>query len=93
MPLMQGSALGYDNKRMLFKFTMLNRDELIECQISGAAIDELAGRKGTLPSDREAQFLYPHMREKIEHIASAVFALRKPLRGAPLRIFWKDVRK
>ena len=70
---------------------MLNGDEMIQCQISGAAMDELTGAKGTLPTDREAQFL--RHREQIEHIASATFDARTVLKGAPLRIFWKDIRK
>ena len=91
MPLARGSPLGYDTERMAFKFTMLNGDEIFECQISGAAMDELAGGKGTPPTDREAQFL--RHREQIEHIASATFDARTVFKGASLRIFWKDVRK
>jgi hypothetical protein len=88
MPLTRGQPLGYDNERMAFKFTMLNGDE---CQISGAAMDDVAGDKGTLPDDREAQFL--RLREPIEHIASTIFDERTVLKGAVLRIFSKDIRK
>jgi hypothetical protein len=28
MPMTRGSLLGYDNERMVFKFTMLNGDEM-----------------------------------------------------------------
>jgi hypothetical protein len=41
MPLTQGRIVGYDNERLAFKFTMLNGDETINCQISDAAMDEL----------------------------------------------------
>jgi Protein of unknown function (DUF1488) len=91
MPMTRGSLLGYDNERMVFKFTMLNGDEMVQCQISGAAMDELAGGKGTLPTDRQAQFL--QLREQIEHTASTICGARTVLKGAPLRIFWKDIRK
>jgi hypothetical protein len=91
MPLMRGRPLGYDNERMAFEFTMINGDQTVECQISGAAMDELAGSKGTLPADREAQFLL--IRERIEHAASAIFDETTILKGAVLRIFWKHVRK
>jgi hypothetical protein len=91
MPLARGSPLGYDNERMAFNFTMLNGDEMVECQISGAAMDELAGGKGTLPMDREAQFW--RLRDQIEHIASTIFVARMVLKGAQVRIFWKDIRK
>lgn len=41
MPLTQGRIVGYDNERLAFKFTMLNGDGTINCQISDAALDEL----------------------------------------------------
>jgi hypothetical protein len=59
-----GTALGYDIQRMVFKFTMLNGDETVECQISGAAMDDFAGGKGILPNDRDEQF--SRLRERIE---------------------------
>jgi hypothetical protein len=83
MPLTRGQPLGYDNERMVFKFRMLNGDETVECQISGAAMDDVAGGKGTLPADREAQFL--RLRERIEHIASTIFEENTVLKGGVLR--------
>jgi hypothetical protein len=47
MPLTRGKIGGYDSERMAFGFTMLNGDETVECQISDAALDELAGTRGT----------------------------------------------
>jgi hypothetical protein len=91
MPLTRGQPLGYDNERMAFKFTMLNGDDAVECQISGAAMDDVAGCKGTLPADREAQFL--RLRERIEQIASTIFDERTVFRGLVLRIFSKNIRK
>jgi hypothetical protein len=91
MSLTRGEPLGYDSERMAFKFTMLNGDEPVECQISGAAMDALAGCKGTQPFDREAQFL--RLRERIEHIASMMFDEKTVLKGAVLRIFSKHIRK
>jgi hypothetical protein len=91
MPLTRGQPLGYDNERMVFKFTMLNGDEAVECQISGAAMDDVAGGKGTLPADREAQFL--RFRERIEHIASTISDEKTVLKGAVLRIFSKHIGK
>jgi hypothetical protein len=91
MPLTRGRPLGYDNERMAYEFTMINGDETVECQISGAAMDDLAGSKGTLPTDREAQFLL--IRERIEHAASTIFDETTVPKGAVLRIFWKHVRK
>src|SRR5258708_3827722 len=91
MPLTRGQSLGYDSERMVFKFTMLNGDEPIECQISGAAMDDVAGGKGTLPADREAQFL--RLRERIEYIASTIFDENTVLKGGVLRIFSKHIGK
>ena len=91
MLLTRGEPLGYDSERMAFKFTMLNGDEPVQCQISGAAMDDLADCKGTQPFDREAQFL--RLRERIEHIASMMFDEKTALKGAVLRIFSKHIRK
>jgi hypothetical protein len=43
MPLTRGRIVGYDSKRLAFGFTMLNDGETVQCQISDAAMDELAG--------------------------------------------------
>ncbi len=91
MPLTRGQPLGYDNDRMVFKFTMLDDDEAVECQISGAAMDEVAGSKGTMPANREAQFL--RFRDRIEHVANTLFDEKRVLKGAVLRIFSKHIGK
>ena len=80
--------MGYDTERMAFQFTMLNKGETVECTISGAAMDELSGKRGTLPAEREAQFLL--LREAIERIASDKF--ETPVTGGVVRIFAKDIR-
>jgi Protein of unknown function (DUF1488) len=90
MPLMRGRILGYDAKRMVFEFTMLNKDETVECQISSVAMDELAGKRGTPPAEREAQF--KRLREIIERIASDNFDNDTVVRGAVTRIFAKHIR-
>ncbi|MFY9955945.1 hypothetical protein [Bradyrhizobium sp.] len=33
MPLTQGRIVGYDNERLAFRFTMLNGDETVNCQM------------------------------------------------------------
>jgi hypothetical protein len=91
MPLTRGRPLGYDNERMAFGFTMLNGDETIECQISGAALNALLGVRGTPPADREAQFL--HLRDEIERIASTMFDEKKVRKGDVLRLFYKHIQK
>jgi hypothetical protein len=71
MPLTGGQITGYDSERLAFAFTMMNGDEAVPCQISDAAMDELAGTKGTPSIARQAQFL-AH-REAIERIASDLY--------------------
>ncbi len=38
MPLVRSRILGYDADRMVFEFTMLNKDETVACEISSAAM-------------------------------------------------------
>jgi len=90
MPLTRGRILGYDTDRMAFEFTMLNKDETVPCEISSAAMDELAGKRGTLPAEREVQFL--RLRETIERIASDNFDGDPIVSGAVVRVFAKHIR-
>jgi hypothetical protein len=91
MPLMRGRIVGYDAERMTFQFTMLNEGETVECWISSAAMGEIAGKRGLLPAQREAQFL--ELREEIERIASDIFNGGTIVRGAFVRVFAKHIRK
>ena len=86
-----GQIIGYDDKRLAFKFTMLNAVETIDCQISDAAMDELIGTKGSPRTVREAQFL-AH-RETIEGLASDLFDGTGAVRGSVVRIFTKHILK
>jgi hypothetical protein len=55
MPLMRGETIGYDTDLMVFKFTMRNGEQIVECQISNAALNVLAGRgERDLPAEFEA---------------------------------------
>ena len=47
MSLMRGKIIGHDRERLAFQFTMLNGESVVPCQISDAAMDELAGTAGT----------------------------------------------
>ena len=47
MPLISHEIEGHDEERHAFRFSMLNDDQVFMCQISDAALDELAGAKGT----------------------------------------------
>ena len=48
MPLTRDRIIGHDNERLAFRFTMLNAADTVECQISDAAMDELAGTENRI---------------------------------------------
>ena len=91
MPLTRDKMVGYDGARMVFRFTMLNKGETVECEISSAALDELAGGKGTANAAREA--LFSRQRPEIERIASNIFDDGVFVQGAIVRIFAKHIRR
>jgi len=87
MPLTRGKIVGYDSARMMFQFTMLSSDaRTVVCEISSVAMDSIAGVRGILPTEREAQFL--RLRDQIERIASDRFD-RDNLQ--PVCVFAKNV--
>jgi hypothetical protein len=83
MPLGRGRTIGYNVSRMTFDFTMMDdKARLVTCEISSVAMDQLAGTRGALPAEREAQFL--HLRDRIERIASELFdGMPMPPAGRP----------
>ena len=91
MPLTRGRIVGYDTERLAFGFTMLHDSETVECQISDAAMDELAGVRGTPSIARQAEFLA--LRDAIERIASDLFDAGPIVKGSVVRIFTKHIHK
>lgn len=91
MPLTRDRILGHDSERLAFRFTMRSGADIVECQISDAALDELAGSKGTESMARQALFLA--LRDTVEDIASDVFENAPHVRGQIVRIFTKHIRK
>jgi len=71
MPLTTGKAIGYDADLMAFKFTMRNGQQIVQCQISTAALSDLADRRRGSKGDLLAEF--KAHRVLIEAIASALF--------------------
>jgi len=90
MPLTRGQIIGYDTERLAFAFTMMNDDETVQCQISDAAMDEVAETKGTPSIARQAQFV-AH-RDTIEQIASELYDKAPHIKGYVVRIFAKHVQ-
>ena len=89
MPLTRAKAIGYDADLMMFKFMMRNGAQIVQCQISNAALSNLAGRWRCGERDLPAEF--ETHRELIEAIASAQFA-QTPMETTLVRIFAKQCR-
>ena len=64
MPLRRGEVRGFNFNRTVVEFTMLNQDNVIECAISTAAMDDLEGNRDVKPHQRVDQFM--RLREVIE---------------------------
>jgi hypothetical protein len=91
MPLERGRIIRYNNDRMTFEFTMTDAvGKIVDCKISSTAMDQLAGMKGTIPSEREDQFL--HLRDEIERIASELFERATPKPARLIHIFYHHIR-
>ena len=91
MPLTRDRIIGHDTERLAFRFTMLSGYDVVECQISDAAMDELGGTRGTESMARQAQFLA--LRDAIEGVASDMFDRMTVVKGRVIRIFTKHVQK
>lgn len=91
MPLTRDRIIGHDIERLAFRFTMLNGSDVVECQISDAAMDELGGTRGTESMARQAQFLA--LRDAVEGVASDMFDRMTVVKGRVIRIFTKHVQK
>ena len=90
MPLTRGEAIGYDSNSMVFKFTMMNGEQIVQCQISNAALGDLAGRWRAATRDLPAEF--EAQRKLIETIASARFdQISTRTETSLVRIFAKHI--
>ena len=89
MPLMRAEAIGYDADLMAFKFTMRDGEQIVQCQISNAALGDLAGRWRGAARELAAEF--EAHRELIEAIASAQFDQTSSKETRLVRIFSKHI--
>ena len=90
MPLTRAKAVGYDAELMLFKFTMRNGQQIVQCEISNAALGNLADRWRCGERDVPAEF--EAHRKLIEAIASARFDQTSTRNETSLvRIFAKHI--
>lgn len=91
MPLTRDKIIGHDIERLAFRFTMLDNNETVQCQISDAAMDDLADMKGTETSARQAQFI--SLRDTVERIASDLYDEAPRFKGYVVRIFTKHLER
>jgi hypothetical protein len=90
MPLTRGEAVGYDAKLMAFKFTMRNGPQIVQCEISRAALSDLAGGS-TVSAARDLPAEFEAHRDLIEAIASAQFDQILNEETRLVRIFAKHI--
>ena len=90
MPLTRGKALGYDADLMAFKSTMMNGQQIVQCQISIAALSDLADRRRGSTGDVQAEF--KANRELTEAIASVLFDQPSNEETRVVSIFSKHIR-
>ena len=90
MPLTRGEAVRYDADLMAFKFTMRNGQQIVHCQISRAALGDLAGG-WTAGAARDLPAQFEAHRELIEAIASAQFDQTSNEETRLVRIFAKHI--
>ena len=89
MPLTRGKAVGYDADLMAFRFTMRNGQEIVQCQVSIAALSDLAARRRGSTGDLRAEF--KASRELIEAIASVLFDRSSNVETRVVSIFSKHI--
>jgi Protein of unknown function (DUF1488) len=89
MPLTRGEAVGYDADLMVFKFTMRNGEQIVQCQISSAALSDLADRRRGSTGDLRAEF--KANRKLIEAIASFLFDQSSDEKTRAVSIFSKHI--
>ena len=90
MPLTQGKIVGYDADLMAFKFTMRNGQQIVQCQISIAALSNLADRRRGSTGDLRAEF--KANRDLIENVASVLFDRSSNEETGVVSIFSKHIR-
>src|SRR6476469_3630750 len=90
VPLTRGEVIGYDADLMAFKFTMRNGEQIVQCEISRAALVDLAGRS-TSGAPRDLLAHFEAHRELIEAITSTEFDRISNAETRLVRIFAKHI--
>jgi hypothetical protein len=82
--LIRDKVVAYDGAKMIFRSMMLNKGETVECGISSAALDELAGGRGKAPAVRKELHFASTLRHRT--IASNI-SIATRWSGVPLSAF------
>lgn len=69
--LERGSIKGFEHRRMVMLFSMMDGDNEVSCAVSNRAMDEMENVAWTVDNQREEQFL--RLRDRIEQRASRKF--------------------
>ncbi len=89
MPLTRGVPIGYDAQLMVLRFSMMNGNRVVFCEISKAAMDRfLNTRRGVGAAERAAIFI--QFRDAIERLASDIWDESRD--KDVVRIFYKQHR-
>ena len=86
--LQRGAVIGFEFRRMVMLFSMMDGDSEIACAISNHAMDQLEHVPWTRDDEREEQFL--RLRDRIEQCASRKF-LNGTLEGTPRGIVLRSI--
>ena len=91
MPLTRGETIGHGADLRAFKFTMRNGQQIVQCQISIAALSNLADRRRGSTGDLRAEF--KANRDLIENVASVLFDRSSDEETGVVSIFSKHIRR
>jgi hypothetical protein len=88
MTLIRGNIWGYDDDRMVLRFSMMDGGKEVRCAVSASAMDDLEHVPRTPAGQREEQFV--RLRDRIEACASHKFLARE-FEGSPRGIIVRGI--
>ena len=86
--LERGAVIGFEFRRMVMLFSMMDGDNEVRCAVSNHAMDQMEHVPWTKDEEREEQFL--RLRDRIEQCASRKF-LNGALEGNPRGVILRSI--
>ena len=86
--LERGAVIGFEHRRMVMLFSMMDGDKEVRCAVSASAMDDLEHVPRTPANQREEQFV--RLRDRIEACASRKFLARE-FEGSPPGIIVRGI--